>query len=74
MDPAIRSTINEELPKLSAAEFRAYNRFAEQMDLYVWVNRKTVFVTILTKFSITISVKPGTSCIALLAMINGPRT
>jgi hypothetical protein len=26
-----------EPPKLSAAEFREYSRFAEQMDLFVWV-------------------------------------
>ncbi|KAI9787139.1 MAG: hypothetical protein M1839_003374 [Geoglossum umbratile] len=37
MDPTVRGSDeepSEELPKLSAAEFRAYNRFAEQMDAF----------------------------------------
>ena len=65
-------TMAEELPKLSAAEFREYSRFAGQMDVFVWVPWGAAIATALTIYSITISVKPGTSCTTLPVTANGP--
>ena len=73
----------KELPKLSAAEFRVYNRMAEHMDMfvrYVFESRSStpsqiaeLTHTLFLLHSTTTSAKPGTSSTAPAPRAKNPK-
>jgi hypothetical protein len=70
----------KDLPKLSAAEFRVYNRMAEHMDMFVSNRKSDTYIrspitklTLFPSHSTTISAKPGTSSTAPAPPAKNPK-